>query len=153
TRKAARWLVRDLLAAPGEPGSRLDPRCNGAPSGTVKATIRFFSATSGHDSGPIGLPCENWIGPECGSNRCFPHGYTYTDEMLEKGPCRQALLSGGIFRAACGKNRTHVFPYDLEEGTDEGTVHVILQIATGRWCTSFPGPPGLDGSNGMVFRS
>jgi hypothetical protein len=56
-------------------------------------------------------------------------------------------------RARCaGKGVLSDLPYDLIEGTDEGTVHAVLQIGPHRFCSSFDDFNGADGSDGRRFR-
>src|SRR5262245_55518496 len=65
------------IAAPA-PMSSGDPRCNGDPAGTVKATLTVASVASGQ-SHTANLPCENWklLGKET-----KPKGYKYSDKVL-----------------------------------------------------------------------
>ena len=125
-----------------------DPRCNGDPVGTVRARLRFFSTSSGHDTGDIGLPCQNWtaIG--------LQQGYKYQDRELDDGPCKLAFVkSGRLLRALClGSGPTTDFPYDLVPGTDEGIVNVVLTIGQLRYCTAFDDSGGSNGSNGKLFK-
>ena len=147
------WLVKDSTI---EPGTRLttgDPRCNDSPPGSVKAALRFFSNSSGHDSGPIALPCQNWttLGPETG---VVQEGYKYRDTELDDGPCKLLFLRGGnLLKALCvGKGATTDFLYDLTPGVDEGVVNVVLTIGPLRYCTAFTGFDGRNGSDGKRFQ-
>jgi 6-phosphogluconolactonase (cycloisomerase 2 family) len=152
-RNKGTWLAKDAgITAPVRGGSD-DPRCNGDPAGTVKATIRFFSdgsAGSTADSGEIPLPCENWNPVGRDDN---PRGYKYRDKPLDDGPCSSLLLKDGRkLRAIClGKGATTDFLYDLNEGTDEGTVNVVLVTGTFKHCTAFDDFNGRDGSDGKQF--
>lgn len=131
-------------------GTTDDPRCNGDPSGTVKSTVRFFSPTSGHDSGTISLPCQNW--EAFGTNKpaqIAKRGYKYKDPQLVDGPCNAVTVKGT--KSLKVKCKGTGFPYDLEEGTSEATVHAILTLGLNAYCSSFP-PDSADGSDGKKFK-
>jgi hypothetical protein len=148
------WISRDAGIRAGTRGSVADPRCNGDPPGTVKATIRFASASTGHDSGAIGLPCERWtaFGPDTATN-LLQTGYKYKDSNRASGPCTTVYVRNGkLANAQCnGRGPTADFPYDLVPGTSEGVVTVTLATGPLRLCTAFPGPPASDGSDGKRF--
>lgn len=136
-------------------GTSSDPRCNGDPVGTVKATVRFFSPTSGHDSGVIDLPCENWFalgGLKPG--QVSKRSYRYRDGQLDEGPCKSVLVKGekSITVKCQGKGETTDFPYDLEVGTSEGTIHAVLDMGLYKFCSSFPSDGSTDGSDGKKFK-
>lgn len=135
-------------------GTDSDPRCNGDPSGTVKATVRFFSPTSGHDSGVIPLPCQNWTA--LGTNKAeqiAKRAFRYRDSGLDEGPCNSVIVKGlKSLKVKCkGSGDTTDLPYDLEVGTSEGTVHAVLTLGLYEYCSSFP-PAGADGSDGKKFK-
>lgn len=135
-------------------GTASDPRCSGDASGTVKATVRFFSPTSGHDSGTIPLPCQNWFA--LGSNKpsqVAKRAYRYNDSSVEDGACNSVIVKGlKSLKVKCkGSGDTTDLPYDLEVGTSEGTVHAVLTLGLFEYCSSFP-PSGSDGSDGKKFK-
>ncbi len=143
----------EVLAPPR--GTSSDPRCNGDPPGTVKATVQFFSPTSGHDSGVIGLPCENWFalgGLKPG--QVSKRSYRYRDSQLDQGPCKSVLVKGekSITVKCQGKGEATDFPYDLEVGLSEGTVHAVLDMGLYEFCSSFPPDGSADGSDGKKFK-
>jgi DNA-binding beta-propeller fold protein YncE len=131
------WIARDAVSL----WSNGNPLCLGDPAGTVKASIRFHSLSSGHDSGEIALPCENWRGG---------NGYTYRDSGPDEGPCQTVRVRGDRIKAICrAKGTTTDFPYDLTGGVSEGRVIVELRIGNVRYCSSFESYlAGKDGSNG-----
>jgi 6-phosphogluconolactonase (cycloisomerase 2 family) len=137
-------------------GSKDDPRCLDDPPGTVRASIRFFSVTTGQDTGAIDLPCENWRadGPDTSTRL----GYTYRDRGVDDGPCRSVRLRGhptprgSRLRAFCtGKGETTDFLFDLSEGVSQGDVYAVLRTGTIKYCSRFDGALGLDGSDGKKF--
>jgi len=142
------WSTVDPAIVAGERATMDDPRCNGDPPGSVRARLRFFSSSSGHDTGDIGLPCQNWtaIGLE--------GGYKYQDPELDDGPCKLVSINTRRqVRAQClGSGPTTDFPYDLVPGTTEGTVNVVLTTGQIRYCTSFGATGGRDGSDGKLFQ-
>ena len=144
------WTVTDPGIVAGERETSEDPRCNGAPAGTVKATLRFASPTSGHESGTIDLPCENWVALGSGTRQ----GYKYADLELDDGPCKLIRLTNGkLLKAVClGSGATTDFAYDLVAGTDEGIVNVVLTVGTIRYCTAFDDFHGKNGSDGLLFK-
>ncbi len=136
-------------------GTSSDPRCNGDPVGTAKATVQFFSPTSGHDSGVIDLPCENWFalgGLKPG--QVSKRSYRYRDSQLDEGPCKSVLVKGekSITVKCQGKGETTDLPYDLEVETSEGTVHAVLDMGLYKFCSSFPPDGVADGSDGKKFK-
>jgi len=136
------------------------PICNGDPPGTVKASIRFFSESSGHDTGPLPLPCQNWMAIDSAQQpgtEVKPQ-YRYADGRLELGPCKKVRVlqhagSGNDrFSASCfGRGATTDFDYDLVPGTDEVRVTVVLRL--GRWAFFARVNPRdeKNGSDGRVF--
>jgi hypothetical protein len=148
------WLSKDTDIVIGAPESDDDPRCNGDPDGTVKASIRFVSdgaAGSTQDTGAIDLPCENWLPLPPFLN---PSGYKYKDRELDEGPCKRVFIRNGKrLKTACfGKGATTTFDYDLMEGTDEGTVNVVLTTGSIRYCTAFGSYKGRAGTDGKRFQ-
>jgi hypothetical protein len=154
-RRTGSWSSMDPQIVVGDRNTANDPRCNGDPPGTVKATLRFSSAVSGHDSGTLDLPCENWIaiGPDT-TSALLQHGYKYVDHELDQGPCSLVrILSGRSLSATClGRGATTDFPYDLVVGTDEGIVDVVLTIGTITYCSAFDDTGGKNGSDGRLFK-
>ena len=144
------WLAKDPAMLVGARGTADDPRCNTDPADTVKATLRFFSSDSGHDTGTIPLPCQNWspIGRDSD-----PKGYRYKDRELDEGPCKLVLLKDRkLAKAVClGAGTMTNFLFDLTEGTDEGVVNVVLTTGTLNYCTAFDGFNGKNGSDGKTF--
>jgi len=113
------------------------------------------SPTGGHDSGVIGLPCENWFalgGLKPG--QVAKRSYRYRDGQLDEGPCKAVFVKGekSITVKCQGKGETTDFPYDLEVGAAEGTVHAVLDMGLYRFCSSFPPDGGADGSDGKKFK-
>jgi hypothetical protein len=148
-RNKGQWTAFDDSIVGPSPGGLSDPRCLFDPPGTVKAMLRFASQTSGHDSGPIGLPCENWKlqGPTPTRN------YEYRDRELDEGPCSLVRVTdGSSIEALCrGRRSTAALPYDLEIGVSDGVVEVGLVIGQSRYCSAFPPASGKDGSDGRKF--
>jgi hypothetical protein len=145
------WSVKDDQLIAGTRGTEEDPRCNGDATGTVKASIRFFSDASGQDTGDIPLPCQNWtaLGPDQ-----LPRGYKYRDPELDDSPCRLVRISTerSILAKCTGKGETTDFPYDLAEGVDEGLVQTVLTVGHHTYCTRFDDFKGKDGSDGKKFQ-
>ena len=75
-------------------GSVNDPRCNGDPDGTVKASVRFVSATSGQDV-TVDLPCQNWTATGGNKVTSVPkRGFKYIDGKRQDGPCNSVNITG-----------------------------------------------------------
>lgn len=134
-------------------GSVDDPRCNGDPVGTVKASARFSSATSGQDTGPIPLPCQNWT--TTGSAKVSgvaKRGYKYSDGKREAGPCTSVKLKGtkSISVSCKGKPGAAAFPFDLMTGVSQGVVVGSVTLGSKTYCAAFP--PFIDGSDGKKFK-
>ncbi len=143
-RRATLVILDPTIVSPEADGAD-DPRCLGDPAGTVKASIRFVSATSGHDTGEIDLPCENWtaIGPTPLRN------YQYKDKERDDGPCGVIRIKNGKqIRANC---RGETLGYDLEVGIAEGEVAAALTLGSQRYCVAFPAFK-KDGSDGKTFQ-
>ncbi len=142
------------IEVPGR-GTDGDPRCNGKPDGTVKAVLRFLSLSSGHDTGPIPLPCEYWTVTGSSSvTTVHKRGYKYNDAKLAAGPCNSVKISGDkVLNVSCkGKKNVVGFPYDLEVGTSDATLTAMLEMGLHRYCSDFPAFGGADGSDGKKFR-
>ncbi len=150
----AKWKAggENIVSPPR--GTHNDPRCNGDPDGTVKAVVRFWSDTSGHDTGAIHLPCQHWVanGPNTPTG-VSKRGYKYKDSKLSSGPCNSVVLKGtkSLSVSCKGKKGIRDFPYDLEAGTNEVAVNGLLELGLYRYCSSFPAF-GFDGSDGKKFR-
>lgn len=144
-----KWLVKDEGIAGVLRGGVNDPRCLFDAAGTVKASIRFVSSTSGQDTGSIPLPCENWqsFGPSPQRN------WKYRDKTLAGGPCDQVVLKHEkSLKVSCkGKAGVTTFPYDLQPGQSEGSIDVALTIGNQSYCTTFPPLGPLDGQDGKRF--
>jgi hypothetical protein len=142
------WKARGANLASPARGSDDDPRCNGDPSGTVKATIRFFSDTTGEDTEALGLRCENWraTGPSS-DDPLASQGYVYKDPALASGLCTSVLVKRTrLLKAQCKE-----MAFDLVDGVDQGTVHAVLSLGQTRFCSSFDDHDGEDGSDGLRF--
>lgn len=148
-KRKLQWVVKDPNITLPVPGSLSDPSCNGDPAGTVKASLRFFSDDSGHDSGVIDLPCQWWASVGSGAKRA----YQYKDLKLFDGPCKFVQLkTGKQIRATClGRNLSHTLDYDLEIGAAEGTVQTVLTIGNHTFCAATPTFRTKDGSDGKLF--
>jgi hypothetical protein len=144
-----KWSSRDEPPT-GIETTEEDPRCNGDPPGTVRATLRFSSSTSGADTGEIPLPCENW--QIKGGEGTPQRRYSYTDKERDEGPCRKVDVKGlRALTASCdGRGPS---PLDYMLGVDQGSVDAVLAIGALRYCASFEGLDGADGSDGRKFRA
>ena len=134
-------------------GTDSDPRCNGEPDGTVKAVIRFWSDDSGHDTGAIPLPCQYWTATGSNTLATFAkRGYKYSDNKLAAGPCSSVKIKGTKSLSVSCKGRPGIttFPYDLEVGTSEVAVNVLLELGLHRYCSYFPAF-GFNGSDGKKY--
>ncbi|MBM4268000.1 MAG: lactonase family protein [Deltaproteobacteria bacterium] len=128
-----------------------DPRCNGDPSGTVRATLRFASSTSGADTGAIPLPCQNWkVGGSAGTPG---RTYSYEDKEQDDGPCRKVEIKGfKVLSANCDNRGPSPLAYLLAPGVDQGNVDAVLTTGTLRHCARLDDYKGADGSDGKTFR-
>jgi hypothetical protein len=143
-KRRAQWLARDAALVGIAPGSLSDPRCLFDPPGTVKATLRVSSPTSGHDTGAISLPCQSWQA----FGRSPQRSFRYRDTSFSHGPCSQIILKEGKFvQATCRRS----FPYDLETGISEGSIDVVLTVGSKSYCSSFAATDGQDGSDARRF--
>ncbi len=136
-------------------GSLGDPRCNGDPAGTVKAGVRFFSSTSGQDTGLIPLPCQNWTATGGAKVKSVPkRGYRYSDPKLGDGPCNAVKIVGTkSLKVSCkGSGDTTDFLYDLVPGVSEGAVSAVLEVRGRQYCSEVAPDPGSDGSDGRKFK-
>ncbi len=134
-------------------GSADDPRCNGDPEGTVKATVRFASATSGADTGAIPLPCQNWTAT--GSTKVSgvaKRGFKYSDGKLADGPCNSVKIKGTkTISVSCkGKKGAASFVYDLQVGVAQGRVVGSLSLGGTTYCAEFQA--FFDGSDGKKYK-
>lgn len=139
------------IVAPLRGGSN-DPRCLGDPDGTVKATVRFVSATSGEDH-TFDLPCQNWSvtgGNKVGS--VPKRGYKYKDPQRAAGPCNSVKIKGtkSITVSCKGRPGAAAFPYDLVSGVSQGAVMGVLQMGLIEHCAEFQ--PFFDGSDGKKYK-
>ncbi len=133
-------------------GSANDPRCNGDPDGTVKATARFLSATSGQDVS-FNLPCQHWT--TTGSSKVGSvekRGYKYKDSKRVDGPCSSVKIKGtkSLSVSCKGKPEAAAFGYDLVSGVSQGTVTVVLETGLVKHCAEFQ--PLFDGSDGKKYK-
>lgn len=145
------WKVRAANLVSPKRGGVSDPRCNGDPDGTVKATLQVFSLDSGQDTGLLDLPCEKWIatGPAADPRR---QGYVFKDSGLDASFCKNVgLRSSRTLTVKCqGRVGGTDFPYDLV-GVDEGTVHARLELGGVPYCAAFEGFGSRNGSDGRRF--
>ena len=135
------------ITAPA-PGSADDPRCNGDPNGTVRATLTIASSSAGQ-SHSVDLPCENWklLGSES-----KPKGYKYTDKELDQGTAKLVMWKTGVqLKATLFGKGPSTLDYDLQPGISQGTVQVRFDYGAGDVCLACDGAPGKDGSNGKQF--
>ena len=151
-KSSGKWKAGGSVVVP-QRGSASDPRCNGDPAGTVKATARFSSATSGEDTGPIPLPCEGWTAT--GSNvvsAVLERGFKYSDSGAVHGPCSSITITGtkSLSVTCKGKTGFAVFSYDLMVGAGQGAMIASLTLGDFTYCAEFQ--PLLDGSDGKQFK-
>jgi hypothetical protein len=127
-------------------GSPSDPRCNGAPSGTVKATLTLASATSGQTH-TTSLPCQLWA--TLGSPN-DPQGYKYVDKELAVGTVKQLTWRRGkdVKALLTGKGASS-FGYDLTVGTSENELRGSL--VSGEVGVCFACNAARDGSDGRLY--
>lgn len=133
-------------------GSASDPRCNGDPEGTVKATVRFVSTTSGQDH-TIDLPCQNWTATGGNKvNSVSKRGYKYSDGKREDGPCNSVKIKGtkSVSITCKGKPGAASFDYDLQSGQSQGVLTTVLQMGLFEYCAEFQ--PFFDGSDGKKYK-
>jgi hypothetical protein len=128
-----------------------DPRCNGDPSGTARATVQFSSGTSGADTGAIPLPCQNW--KVAGLAGTPQRTYSYEDKEQDDGPCRKVELKGfKVVAANCDNRGPSPLSYTLVSGVDQGNVDAVLTTGALRHCARFDDHKGADGSDGRKFQ-
>ncbi len=140
-------LSKDAGVTPPAPSSADDPRCNGSPLGTVKASVTIASAASGQ-SHTTPLPCENWKMLGRSSN---PKGFRYKDKELDDGTAKVVVWKQGKLRLVLkGKGVTNL-DYDLTTGLSQATVDVSFDSNGDLWCMACPPFNGKDGSDGKKF--
>jgi polyhydroxybutyrate depolymerase len=135
------------IAAPA-PMSSGDPRCNGDPAGTVKATLTVASVASGQ-SHSTNLPCENW---KLLGNETSPKGYKYSDKVLSTSTATTVIWKTGVKLKAVlkGKGPSNL-DYDLQLGVSQGTVAATLANGANDTCVVCGASDGKDGSDGKQF--
>jgi polyhydroxybutyrate depolymerase len=141
-------IARDPGISTPPPLSSDDPRCNGDPFGTVKATLTVASTASGQ-SHTTALPCENWtiLGKEAN-----PRGYKYSDGDLLTSTARTITWKAGVqLKAVLKGNGPSNLDYDLQLGVAQGTVAATLANGTDRTCVVCPAFNGKDGSDGKRY--
>ena len=128
-------------------GGASDPRCNGDPDGTVKATLTLASTTSGADY-TTPLPCEHWA--LVGSTD-DPSGYKYADKSLTVGTVSKlSWRRGKDLKATVTGKGAAVFAYDLQPGVSQNPVHG--QVLSGQIGVCFQCASAVrDGSDGKLF--
>jgi DNA-binding beta-propeller fold protein YncE len=129
------------------PGSPDDPICNGAPSGTVKASLTVSSATS-WEIHRTDLPCENWTLLGTPAN---PKGYRYKDRELDGGTVHSAKWTNGRLTLKLRGKGPYFLNYDLVSGVSQAAVDAVLGNDGVRICISCPPSGGRDGSDGRGF--
>ncbi len=128
------------------PGSASDPRCNGDPDGTVKATLTLASTTSGADY-TTPLPCEHW---SLVGSADDPSGYKYADKSLSVGAVSKlSWRRGKDLKANVTGKGAAVFDYDLEPGVSQDPVRG--QVLSGQVGVCFQCAGARDGSDGKLF--
>lgn len=133
------------------PESPNDPRCNGDPPGTVKATARFFSDSSGEDTGVLPLPCQHWRA--AGNPEKSTRSYKYLDRLQLDGPCRRVTLKGAsVLKMDCSGRGLAAFDFTLTPGVDQGKIGVELTTGNTRFCAQLDDDAGADGSDGKKFK-
>jgi YVTN family beta-propeller protein len=142
-------LAKSASIVTPDPGSVGDPRCNGAPDGTAKATLVVSSATSGQ-SHATDLPCQNW---KLLGSAADPKGYAYRDKKLAAGTARIVVWKSQdkLKARLLGKGPT-VLNYDLQSGVDQDPVDVQFIAGGSRVCMQCTGVNGRNGSDGKLFR-
>jgi DNA-binding beta-propeller fold protein YncE len=141
-------LAKDAAITTPPPGTSSDPRCGSSPAGTVKASLTFFSTTSGQ-AHTTNLPCENWTLLGTTSR---PRGYKYQDRELDDGTARRIIWKNGSQLNATlqGKGPT-TLEYDLQVGITQGAVGAAFDYGGGSLCMACAAYNGKDGSDGKVF--
>lgn len=149
SKRKIKWVAKSEDITLPAPGSLDDPRCNGAPDGTAKATIRFSNDASGHDTGVIDLPCHRWSA----SGDELRRTYQYKDPKLFDGPCKFIRINAGRkVRARCiGGSPAAALEYDLETGTAESSVRAVLAMGNRTFCSDVPAFKGKNGADGKLF--
>ena len=140
-------LTKSTAIAIPAPGSAGDPRCNGDPTGTVRATLTFSSPSGQTHS--TNLPCQNWqlIG-SVGS----PKGYKYVDRELDDGTAKTVTWKDhGLLKATLLGSGPTVLNYDLQPGVSQDPVAVKLAVSNAVICMQCNGSNGKDGSDGKLF--
>src|SRR6185503_11171642 len=129
---------------PGDPG---DPRCGSDPSGTVKATIRVLSPTTGK-SHETDLPCQNW---SLVGSAAAPKGYRYRDAEQNEGTARTVTWRSSQLKATLTGQGPTTLDYDLQVGVDEAPVAARFSSAPITICLECTAYNGKNGSNGKQF--
>ncbi len=131
----------------GQENSKNDPRCNGEPPGTVKASLRFYRSNFMLDKGKIDLPCQGWKLTHRTEGQA--DRYEYTDKDNRWGPCRSVVLRGGRDLSA------RCFGEELPEGLDQGPVQVALITGRLRHCIEygFDGPSSANSAKTLISRN
>lgn len=151
-KSGGKWTASGSAIVSPLRGSSSDPRCNGEPEGTVKASVRFRSATSGQDH-TFPLPCEKWSAT--GGNKVAAvakRGYKYSDPKREHGPCNSVKIKGtkSLSVSCKGKPGTAAFPFDLVSGQSQGTLTTVLETGWITHCATFE--PFVDGSDAKKYK-
>jgi len=130
------------------PGTGGDPRCNSAPSGTVKATLSVSSATSG-ESYTTDLPCQNWKLLGSTSN---PKGYKYLDPELNDGTAKIVMWKNqNLLKAILQGKGPTTLDYDLKVGIAQDPVAARFSSNGNDVCVSCTSFNGKNGSDGKIF--
>jgi hypothetical protein len=139
-------IKTDFLPVP-PPGSDSDPRCNGAPSGTVKATLSLASTGSGAAT-TSPLPCQNWSLVGKDEN---PQGYKYADKTLSLGTVSKlSWRRNRDLKATLTGKGGSTLAYDLQVGIAQNPVHAEIVSGTVGLCIECA-TVAHDGSDGKRF--
>jgi len=138
---------RDPVIGFPAPGSAGDPRCNGDPSGTVKASLAVSSTASGQLH-RTDMPCQSWS--LLGSSDS-PQGYRYKDRELAGGTVKSARWTSGRLDLTLQGKGDYFLNYDLVSGVSQDTVDIVLVSEGGNVCMACPPYGTSDGSDGKSF--
>jgi hypothetical protein len=142
------FLAKNACIVTPAPDGLGDPRCGVSAPGTVKASLRVSSTTSG-ESHATDLPCQNW---QLIGSVANPKGYKYSDKELDDGTAKSVVWKNGKLLKAVlqGKGLT-ALDYDLQVGVSQGVVQVALATDTDQVCLGCANAKGKDGSDGKKF--
>jgi sugar lactone lactonase YvrE len=138
---------KDPAITPPAPLGDGDPRCNGDPTGTVKARLRVASDTTGstHTSD---LPCQNWILQARGSE---VKAYRYKDPEQDDGTAKTVVWKAKQLKATLTGKGSTTLDYDLQVGVGESPVAARFESGAVTICLECAAFNGKDGSDGKQF--